>query len=296
MKKRLDLQAESGFLEGNAYLYCFRQDLIMKYSDVVAHQTVKLENAPYQKGLRLVITLEGETEIHFNHSVFKIEASKQVKAAFLLLNQTEMGSKIFKANQVQRELVIFLYPEWLTENHFQLLDRIGFLQNHLKSHEIVVTQSMQQLITQLLEEDEPMEIHHLLLKESLVLALLGEAFSQLISSPLTMNKRIQELTHYLNNGEFDRLSLIEMAKFFHTNITTLQKEFYQCHHKTIGAYQRISKLERAYKALLQGKSVSQAAELAGYGNPDNFSTAFRKIFGINPRKIKQINKNVLVNG
>lgn len=59
MKKRLDLQAESEFLEGNAYLYCFRQDLIMKYSDVVAHQTVKLENAPYQKGLRLVITLEG---------------------------------------------------------------------------------------------------------------------------------------------------------------------------------------------------------------------------------------------
>lgn len=75
----------------------------------------------------------------------------------------------------------------------------------------------------------------------------------------------------------------------HTNVTSLQADFKQVHNTSIMKYLRQIKLERAYKALLQGVSVNKAAEIAGYTNPDNFSIAFRRYFSIVPSLVKKIN-------
>ena len=49
-------------------------------------------------------------------------------------------------------------------------------------------------------------------------------------------------------------------------------------------YLRTRRLEVAREALVyQNLSVTEAADLAGYTNPANFATAFRKHFGSAPR-------------
>jgi AraC-like DNA-binding protein len=50
-------------------------------------------------------------------------------------------------------------------------------------------------------------------------------------------------------------------------------------------YLRVRRLESARDALLhQGVSVNDAASLAGYNNPANFATAFRRRFGYAPSR------------
>jgi AraC-like DNA-binding protein len=53
-------------------------------------------------------------------------------------------------------------------------------------------------------------------------------------------------------------------------------------------YLRTRRLESARDAIIdQGISINEAAYLAGYGNPANFATAFRKHFGYTPSRCRQ---------
>lgn len=53
-------------------------------------------------------------------------------------------------------------------------------------------------------------------------------------------------------------------------------------------YLRASRLKAAREALLyQNLSVTEAADLVGYGNPANFATAFRKYFGYAPSRCRK---------
>ena len=47
---------------------------------------------------------------------------------------------------------------------------------------------------------------------------------------------------------------------------------------------RIIRLERAAQMLRNGRSVSDAATLAGFENAKYFSTVFKKYFGVSPSK------------
>ncbi len=284
MKKTLTIN-DFGKMKGYAHLYHFRSDLMMKYTDVKITETVEQEKVEFESGLRLVFLLEGRSEIHFNHTIFELDANSTPQAAFLPLNKAEWGSKVFRKTH-QKELVVFIYPKWIMESQLDLSNYPQF-KHHLQPYPIVVTQSMQRLIDDILSETNQLELSYTLEKESKLLALLANSFAQLHHSPQLKNERIQQVTEALDSGKFDHCHLKEIAKYFHTNVTTLQNEFQQYHKITIFAYVRRTKLEQSYKALLQGYSVMQAAELAGYSNSENFSTAFKRLFGITPRQIKR---------
>ncbi|AGI35215.1 AraC family transcriptional regulator [Mannheimia haemolytica USDA-ARS-USMARC-185] len=276
---------EANQIKGFSHLYRLRSDLMLKYTEISVTETVEQEPAEFEAGLRLVILLSGRSEIDFNSEVFELDASLKPQAAFLPLNRAEMGRKIFRKGQLQKELVIFLYPKWLIESQLNLASYHHFKQ-HLKAHQIILTQSMLKLIHDIVSEQE-MQPFGLLEKEGNLLALLASAFSQLTQAPRLKKDRVQQLTELLESGKFDGWSLKQIAIYFHTNVTTLQNEFQHYHKTSILAYLRRSKLEQAYKLLLQGQSITQAAEFAGYANSENFSTAFKRTFGITPSQIKR---------
>ncbi|WP_241761983.1 helix-turn-helix transcriptional regulator [Mannheimia granulomatis] len=276
---------EANRMKGFAHLYRLRSDLMLKYTEVLVTETVEQEYAKFEAGLRLVILLSGRSEIDFNSEVFELDASLNPQAAFLSLNRAEMGRKIFRKGQLQKEVVIFLYPKWIIESQLNLASYHHFKQ-HLKAHQIILTQSMLKLIHDIVSEQE-IQPFGLLEKEGKLLALLASAFSQLTQAPQVKKDRVQQLTESLDNGKFDGWNLKQIAMYFHSNVTTLQNEFQHYHKTSIFAYLRRSKLEQAYKLLLQGLSVTQAAEFAGYSNSENFSTAFKRTFGITPSQIKR---------
>ncbi|MGF7433328.1 helix-turn-helix domain-containing protein [Pasteurella bettyae] len=283
--KKIMLINEPNKMNGFAHLYRLRSDLMMKYTEVLINETVEQEKAEFELGLRLVILLNGHSEIQFDSEVFELDAALKPQAAFWPLNKAELGKKIFRKGQLQKELVIFLYSKWIMESQLNLSSYHQFKQ-HLKPYHIVLTQSMLNLINDIIADNQSTQFA-MLEKESKLLALLTEAFSQLTQTPQQKKDRVHQLTEMLDSGKFDGWNLKQMAKFFHTNVTTLQNEFQQYHRTYIFAYFRRSKLEQSYKILLQGASVTKAAECAGYSNAENFSTAFKRNFGIIPSQVKR---------
>ena len=84
------------------------------------------------------------------------------------------------------------------------------------------------------------------------------------------------------------LSLPEIAREIGVSPTSLQRRFKAAYGTTVVDFLRARKLDKARDALERdGLSIGEAAFLAGYSNPANFTTAFRRAFGILPKAIKR---------
>jgi AraC-like DNA-binding protein len=69
-------------------------------------------------------------------------------------------------------------------------------------------------------------------------------------------------------------------------IATLRRLFRTGFNCTISEYIQARRLDAARTILENGGAVSAAAALAGYTSPANFATAFRRRFGITPRRAR----------
>lgn len=83
-----------------------------------------------------------------------------------------------------------------------------------------------------------------------------------------------------------KLSVDAIAREVGTSAPTLQRLFVNEFGATLAKYVRDRRLDTARSILEDGGTVSDAAVCAGYPNPKNFSTAFRRQFGINPRRVR----------
>lgn len=90
------------------------------------------------------------------------------------------------------------------------------------------------------------------------------------------------------------LSIADVARRVGVNPTTLQQQFRAVFGQTMFAVSRESRLQRAKDALERGLTVGQAAYLAGYGSPANFSTAFKSRFGVSPKFAKAMQRRTIV--
>jgi AraC-like DNA-binding protein len=69
-------------------------------------------------------------------------------------------------------------------------------------------------------------------------------------------------------------------------IATLRRLFRKVYGCTISEYIQARRLDAARTILEEGGTISSAAASAGYTSPANFSTAFRRRFGITPRRAR----------
>lgn len=97
---------------------------------------------------------------------------------------------------------------------------------------------------------------------------------------------MQAARELLDSGAADSWSLADIALELGLHENTLQRRFREAHDCTVFDYLRRRRLDQAHAALLEGASVTQAALAAGYGNPGNFATAFKRLFGVSPRSVR----------
>ena len=88
------------------------------------------------------------------------------------------------------------------------------------------------------------------------------------------------LVQRLNNPP----SLIELSRLVELNDRKLKQGFRQLYNTTVFGYLRDYRMEQAQYLLCQSPmTVAQVANKVGYGNPEAFSTAFRRKFGVSPK-------------
>jgi len=69
---------------------------------------------------------------------------------------------------------------------------------------------------------------------------------------------------------------------------SLQRHFKQAFGLTIAGYQRHLLLQLGHRALCEdGVSIAEAASLAGYSSTANFTTAFRRAYGVTPKVLQR---------
>ena len=99
--------------------------------------------------------------------------------------------------------------------------------------------------------------------------------------------KIHQAKHYVLNNYDQPITIPTLAKQIGTNEFTLKKGFKELIGNTVFGYINDIKMKKAKKMLIdQNLSISQVSELIGYKNPQHFSTAFKKKFGITPSKFK----------
>lgn len=85
----------------------------------------------------------------------------------------------------------------------------------------------------------------------------------------------------------DPMCLSDLAMVVSTNECTLKKEFKNVFGTTVFGYIRDTKMEQAKKMLQnQQLSINEVSDKIGYKNPQHFSTAFKRKFGVSPSRLR----------
>ena len=82
-------------------------------------------------------------------------------------------------------------------------------------------------------------------------------------------------------------TLAQLAAQAAMSPSSLRSKFRQAYGCTVFDYLRDCRLEQARRYLLEGHSVQQAAWMSGYQHASNFSTAFRRRYGLSPGDVRQ---------
>ncbi len=282
-KKSLPLASEG--LRGNIWESELQSGLAIKESRLHISGQLHIPT-PFFTALRLIVVLEGQTELLFDGHLVTVPAGY---GALLNPYHDTEGVKYYRCKH-QHELVLFFEPEWLAQ-HTDIA--VLFPQNIWRPHLFAVTPAMR-LICSTLQRNDAHPALQLLQQESQSIVLLQEVLQTLFFSsrpavPTNSLKRLRQLTDLLHSGEADHWTLKQMAAACHSNTTTLQREFQQQYGQTIAAYLHQLKLQKAAAMLKAGASLHEAAEAAGYRHAENFSKAFFRAYGRYPKKRLPVN-------
>ncbi|TDS07455.1 helix-turn-helix transcriptional regulator [Sphingobacterium paludis] len=192
------------------------------------------------------------------------------------------------------------------EYYLNLIKRDSLLHKHFvddiekgryasfSEEDLMATYEMQHTISELVASKKTGEIRRLH-TESRVVELLMYQFEQ-------YNDRTQQSAPLFNDDDITRLELArqileqrlanpptqkELATEVLMSESKLRKDFKEYFSVTIHDYLTRLRMEKARSYLLEDRmSVYEVALLTGFGHQNNFSSAFKKYYGISPGELK----------
>ncbi|MEM9833815.1 MAG: AraC family transcriptional regulator [Bacteroidota bacterium] len=162
----------------------------------------------------------------------------------------------------------------------------------LSGHQPVITSQMLHIIHDIMHCNKPKSLKKLFIG-SRIMELLTLQLEQVhcgTSSQVVSKQnqeRMFEVKSFLETQLEPTFSIGSLAKDFATNEFTLKKEFKRLFGKSIFDYWNAVRFGHAKQLLKDGYPVQQLADKMGYSSPQNFSTAFKKRFGVVPSAYKR---------
>lgn len=101
-------------------------------------------------------------------------------------------------------------------------------------------------------------------------------------------EKMYEVQQFITEHLGENHSLSDLAHLVGTNEYTLKKEFKELFGTTVFGFWADAKMENAQKLLSETKmDIKEISEITGYKNPQHFSTAFKRKFGITPSQFRK---------
>ncbi|OOV18236.1 AraC family transcriptional regulator [Flavobacterium sp. LM4] len=229
--------------------------------------------------------------IEFGINQHNIIYANQFKGEMIWSPNT--GLQIFEVNLLPQFFANFL-PEQgvLFKNFAKIINKktTGFL----NKHNLRITVKMHSVINEIISCNRKGIFKKMLIQAKVIELLLlqleqmseheCEVFCSLKKKDIEKMHNAKELILANLNTP---CSLITLAHQVGTNEFTLKKGFKEVFGTTVFGLINDEKMELAKKMLLEeGFAVNQVSELIGYKNPQHFTTAFKKKYGIVPSAIK----------
>lgn len=98
-------------------------------------------------------------------------------------------------------------------------------------------------------------------------------------------RRLEQVRQHLHDAPSQPYQLKQLADMASMSQSSLRAKFQRCFGISLFDYLREIRLQLAHELLRNGQSVQQAAWQSGYSHTSNFSTAFRRRFGLCPSRI-----------
>lgn len=282
----------SPLMQGSFSITRLREGMSLHCTDIVHLHDMATQFVMQEECIKVLLKLEGNAQVVVGRQSLPLDAGEGPNAvphgSVMTLNSPDTFKRHSRAGSRQRMVVLTLRPAWF--------DAAGIshdiFREHLSLRAWTPTPRAIAIAEQLIHPvglDDPMQRLH---QESRALELIAEALSQTRAdaapSPLAMSasacRRVRRLQQFLDSGEADQLDMRAIAQSIGCNANTLQQQFRAVCGQPIFDYLRQRRLQRAAHALQhEGVSVARAAEIAGYSSQANFSTAFRRHFGLAPK-------------
>jgi AraC-like DNA-binding protein len=232
-------------------------------------------------GLHLVVVLQGRVQVAYDAQPLALGEGSRENVALTALSEPVSFARLDQGMGAERKLALEMSPEWLRQSELLRPRR------HLQPRRWQAGQRVQQLAAGLLgaAAAAPDGLERLR-QECLTLELLGEVLGlEQAQGPEPISHQMQRARELLDSGAADRWSLADIALELGLHENTLQRRFRAAQGCSVFDYLRACRLERARTLLRGGASVTQAALEAGYDNPANFATAFKRHFGLAPSRM-----------
>ncbi|WP_051234284.1 helix-turn-helix transcriptional regulator [Halomonas halocynthiae] len=262
-----------------------RSDWLMTFSDVdvlASYGSCSRLAAP----LFICIVLEGSIDVCINSRQHRLSAGSAMSVSlaeqFPLRVHQAAGQRLKTLNLSLGDSAISVLNQ---QAAFGSLLDAGRPQLHLWSLPGYVTPMLEQIAT-----PQSFDGQRCLLLEAICLQLLShglpcEARAQRFGVTPGERERLERVRCQLHRAPAEPHSLAGLARQASMSPSSLRTKFQRYYGLSLFDYLRERRLQLAYQLLEQGHSVQQAAYLSGYNHATNFSTAFRRRFGISPSAV-----------
>ncbi|MDI4664132.1 AraC family transcriptional regulator [Xanthobacter autotrophicus] len=291
--------ADGAVLRGRYLMTSLRSGAVLHATDA-RHLHDLTSQVVHARGITLGLFLEGHADVQLGGRPFRFGPARAGEAEAALLVRAEPGLFVRKGQRGQhvRKVNITIPADWLEQALFEEMDRSGTVRrisaDHLSSLSWRASPRLVAMAEQVLALPPYGGFLRDLYMESRVMEMLFEAFCAMgDAAPAAerarprVKQRMWQVQEYLEARLCDSLSLDAVAQEAGMSVTSLQRAFRATFGTTVFDYVRGRRLERARDALLtEGVSVTEAATIAGYSSAANFSTAFKRAFGMPPKAVR----------
>lgn len=254
--------------------------------------------------LALLIFLEGRSDVDFDDHRVSLGCRNAgngrpiAEGVALALTEPVLFRRRARRGAQIRKVCVSLTPEWFetTGADYAVACKLaGLDRQHLATRHWQPSTRLLALVEQMLSPPDYNPLLQHLYLESRALEIASEAMSLASGQPAPTQRglrpqehqRIRRTLELLQSDTAADWSLERIAREVGVNVSTLQRQFQASQGMSLFEYQRRHKLLQAREALeRQGVSVSHAAWQAGYSSAANFSTAFKRAFGLTPKQAR----------
>lgn len=300
---RPDLAPSDSAIEGRFLLCRLKSGIVLHATEIrdLHEMTTQLVAGP---DLTFFVVLDGFVDFSIGDRRFlaadrRNPRTNAADCAALMLTENELMTRRAHKGDRTRKVTVSVDGQWLddmtagTGGH-----RLRqFTTSHLSHAAWQASPRLLVLAEQILNPPDLCTVLRDMYVESRSIEMVAEAVTTLrgdapdqISEGLQTREahKARAARDYIEANLGKALCLTEIAREVGVSPTSLQRRFKAAYGTTVVDFLRARKLEQARDALERdGVSIGEAAYLAGYSSPANFTTAFRRAFGMPPRTVRR---------